>query len=516
MNKVSIIREEETVTRKKKHAIRMVVLLNVLYFFLLLGGSVFHAHYSADDYSMLYNQSDWKMIAIKNIRPILALCYAIIDMLHINVVSTQVFWGILLLFSFVFATTKLTMLIAERVNEDGEWEKLFLINLGSLFLFGNAFISEWFYFAEAYIQWMIVAICIPFAVGFSLKKDKKVKNSLIAFVFLTTIAGTYQIALIQYTVILIFIVALEAKGKVNKSSCTELLRAGGMAGIAVAVNVIIAKVLASVSNYDTSQSRMKLDFETAKSVWDQFLQAQSQIWIEGLGTLPVGSMCIILAVLVLGMIVKCVICGKKILKPLLWGILILGIAEGMLAATQIMQGVCWLVMRVCVPIFALYSITIWFLVDLFCHMKEQRGLKILLAVAAVFLGINVWNIQVNALDVLKMNTIDRVSILEMDKMMQKYENETGIQITKVGFAPDAYSTRHYDTIQKNHTSSDICRAFSTSWSDCNSLCYYTGRSLMRVDVPAEIASQFAMQDWDTLQLSEQVVFEGDAVYIAVY
>ena len=502
--------DEKNKNRKMKI---IIILCNICFFFLLIGNAVFNVHYSTDDYQIFYSHGYPWYMAITSYRPILATCYWILDLIHINVVKYQVFLGIVLLISFVFSTSKITFIIKDKIKTKNSLKNTIVVNLGTLFIYGNAFISEWFYFTEAYIQWIIVTIFTALAIECVFREQKRIINYLLTLFCLIFIAGSYQVALIQYAVIVLFIILIEQK-KI-KDIFRELVRTESLVAIAIGIILVCSKMLGYLKHYNTSEARINFSVGSIKTIFIQFIRVQYRIWIEALGTLPKWILAVYLLIFSISFIWIRKKEKKKIFTFLIGSGLICGLVEGMLCIIQIMQGFCWVPMRVCVPIFTIFSILIWNWVRIFEKISILYK-KIFVGIWSVFLLINVWNIQVNSLDIIKMNTLDRSSILSVEQMIENYERSTGNIIKKIGFCPDANMTVRYYAYQKNDTTSDIVRAFSRSWSDYSSINFYTGREYERVEVPSEIAKQFASKDWQSLQMNEQMMFDGDTVYIAVY
>lgn len=155
---------------------KSIIICNIVFFFVLLGSSVYNIHYSSDDYSVFYSHGYPWYMAITSYRPVLATVYWILDLIHINVVESQRLFGICLLGILTFSTTKITKIISIKMNVEKDYGKIFLLNIGTLLIYGNAFISEWFYFTEAYIQWGVSVVCITMAIYFMAKRKENLYN----------------------------------------------------------------------------------------------------------------------------------------------------------------------------------------------------------------------------------------------------------------------------------------------------------------------------------------------------
>ncbi len=492
---------------------RWLMAANLLCLTVMFGMYVFYPHYATDDYNNYYCSMELGGVhAYVSMRPIVGIVWWILAKLGINFVRDQVFFGILLLFSMAFLTTKLTLLVAEKMNKAQDLKNIVMLNMGSLFLTGNAFTSEYFWYASSYIAWMIAFTGVTLSLLYLAKEDHLVKNSVISLIWLFIAVGSYQVIAIQYAAIVLFIVYMKQNRKIDKAALLKLLRAALILMIAMACNMLIAKPIGIMLGHpDAGTTRVGFDFHLVFDILHNYImKAQPAIWIDCMGTLPRASMLMVCLLL----LVACTVCSKHAVLNFIWAMAVCFTVDGMIGAIQILQGWFYPTLRTYAPIFSIVTIFIWMNVYNEHCMKKN---KIVLATGILFLAVNFIEIQVNAIDVIKTNTMDKECIRQIDASMQSYENRTGIQINKIGFIPDASRSFKYDVILSNHIIGDLGeRAFVTSWSDCNSIRFYTGRELQRVDVPEPYASQLSSADWTAMQLDEQMIFDHDAVYIAVY
>lgn len=496
-----------------KTTVKWLTAANLLCVTVMFGIYVFYPHYSADDYNNYYCPKDiGGAHAYGSMRPTVGIACWLLARLGVNFVRDQVFFGIILLLSMAFLTTKLTLVFAGKMNKTQDIKSMILLNMGSFFLIGNAFISEYFWYTSAYIGWMIAFTGMTLSITYLVKEDNLAKNSVLSFIWLFIAVGSYQVVAIQYVAIVLFLVYIEQNRKINRTTFIKLIRSALILMAAMVCNMIISKPVGIMMGYpDTGSTRVGFDFHLISSILrDYIVKAQPMIWIDGMGTLPQASMLIAFVILLLA----CTVCSKDMALNFIWAAAVCFFVDGMIGAIQILQGMFYPTLRTYAPIFSIFTVLIWMnAYNEHCMNK----VKIVFTTGILFLAVNFIEIQVNALDVIKTNTMDQECVRQIDARMQSYENSTGIQITKIGFVPDASRPSKYDDVISNHIIGDLGeRAFATSWSDCNSIRYYTGRWLQRVNVPEPYASQLSSQNWATLQLDEQMIFDNDTVYVAVY
>ena len=97
-----------------------------------------------------------------------------------------------------------------------------------------------------------------------------------------------------------------------------------------------------------------------------------------------------------------------------------------------------------------------------------------------------------------------------------YEKKSGKYITKVGIAYDKYPTL-YHPISEYANAQLGARILATDYSGYRFIGYLLKRSLEKVNMPSEIyENYFANKDWPSLNINDQIYFEGDTMYWCVY
>lgn len=112
-----------------------------------------------------------------------------------------------------------------------------------------------------------------------------------------------------------------------------------------------------------------------------------------------------------------------------------------------------------------------------------------------------------------LNYEDKLIAEEIGKEIYNYEQETGVEVKKVAVYKDKNPRFTYKDI---FTSGDInITAFTTEWSDVNSINYYNNLKLERIEQDEEKIKEFANEDWESFD-KEQLIFEGDTLHLCVF
>lgn len=115
------------------------------------------------------------------------------------------------------------------------------------------------------------------------------------------------------------------------------------------------------------------------------------------------------------------------------------------------------------------------------------------------------------------SAVDEEFCGQIESEIEKYEQKTGNTIETVAVGYDAnheyysYKSVEYSLFDTNMT------AFATTWSDVYSLVYYSGRSLDRRNMTEEeYRKYFGESEWSEFSPEEQIRFEGNTMFWALY
>ena len=515
-------KEERTIMIEKIHikerSMRffMLFIFNLFWCLLSLGAFVFNKHFSVDDYWIYYDQKGASLTDVQqNMRMFSGSLYYLLDRWGVNIVEQQIFFGVILLITFAWVTTRISMEIADAVNIQENVGKIILADGGTLILFLNAAVSEYLYYSGVYVQWIIGIIGLTYGAICISREKRVVINWLVGTAALIIMAGSYQTFLAQYAYVVMALIFIRNAGKANRKTIMANVRAIAAAAVAMGVNMIGIKMLAYCGIIG-EDSRMSLDLMKIPELVGDIIRSQKSIWFEGMGIYPKGILAL-LAVFFLGILLV-VLCKRKA-KIEEWIYLIIVLVSGscVMYAAQIMQGFIRVTNRGMYAIFGIYAVSIWVI----CYYLRDADWKVIkrvnICVISIFLVYS--SIQVNriAIDVFMTNTLSRCYVEEINRRIINYENQNSIQVMKVGFCSDAFISYRYNRFIETTAYGDMCaNPFLADWSSVSSLNYYTGRALELVSVPDYIVEYYAEFNWDEADWDKQLVFDSDAVYICVF
>lgn len=112
------------------------------------------------------------------------------------------------------------------------------------------------------------------------------------------------------------------------------------------------------------------------------------------------------------------------------------------------------------------------------------------------------------------NTLDEVYAHLIVNTIEKYENKTGIKVTKLAVCRDDYAPNGYDEVSyKSHETNER----SLSIVPRSTLEYFTGRTFEPVEMSKEIRKKyFEGKDWEYFDAEEQIIIVEDTAYWCIF
>lgn len=488
---------------------------NLMVSFMAMSTFVFSKHFAVDDYWAYVQQEESIHFNIEsNLRPVSSLLLYVLNIIGINIVDRQEFFGFILLLVFAWAVTRITLEIVSLFDNANSISRLAFINSGSLVLLFNASISEYLCYTGTYPSWILSILGLTYAAIYIGKEERVTKNWILGTITLTVVAGSYQTFISQYAYIVMAILFIRNEGKITRKSILAVLRAAAAAFVAMGINWGIVKLLINIGIVGTN-SRMDISISKLPELVMAILGAQKSIWIEGMGMYPNGSLGIILILMMV--LLAVMVYRKNKLGGGIFAILVLISGQCVMYMAQIMQGYIRATNRGMMPIFGMYTVGIWILCYYAGEKEWKKIRKIGIPIMGIFLFFSIYKINEVAVDTIKTNTVSRCYIDEINRRICNYEQQKGIEVTKIGFCSDEYiSYRYYDFIETSAYGDMCANPFLAEWSDINSIYYYTGRNFARVEVPEEVVEYYGSRNWDEADWDEQLVFDDDTVFVCVF
>ncbi len=491
-------------------------IFNLAISILFMGTFVFNQHLSVDDYWLYYRQETGAMTDIQqNMRIFSGGAGYLLDALGINIVSHQLFFGILLILTYAWASTRISIEIISVLEVHENLGKIAFINGATLILFFNASVSEILYYSGAYVQWIIGILGFTYGAICISRKVKVSLNVVVGLAALTITAGSYQTFLSQYIYIAMALIYIRNDGRINKKSVLEVVRAVIAAGMAMAINILGCGLLVSVGII-AKGSRMAFEWSKMSQIMKDIVRSQWDIWVKGIGIYPTGLLAMALF-LIVGILIMAIIKKNARVDEIIFLAAVLASGFLVVYMAQIIQGYIRVTNRGMYAVFGLYTVGLWII----CYYLKDNSWKNIRRLGSylicAFLIYSCIEINRVAVDVMKTNTLSKCYIEEISRRIASYENQNNIRITKMGFCRDAsVNYRYYDYIETGAYGDMCANTFLGEWSGLSSIKYYSDREFERVSVPDDIQAYCAEINWDEADWDHQLFFDKEAVYICLF
>lgn len=479
-------------TKEKKY-----LLLGAVVTVLLLYGVDCVPEYATDTYNTLINGA-WQHMFFDNGRVISGLVYYVIEnWLHLSfdgVYILSYFTGIIFSIASVYIFAGLIKCHGIDVMHSTLISTLCILNFFSI---------EYYLFLETGL-FMIAIFAVSFAVKCTVEFfiEKKISKLICTLVLLLVAVFIYQAILGLYVILLFpFVIkysdTLMDFGKNNMIIALEYALAMGT-GLLVTHTILNSQRVGE--NVSSENGSMQLLFSKFAEVLitDKYF--------------PIGIRLALLSiaiVLIIGVMFVTLRAGK-IKDILLFFYIIIGTVI-VAFLPQLLGTTIDFAMRIVYPSASIVGILI---LHVLINYDLRRGKSIhfndiistfliVLVIAEMLFFTSVF------VDRYKVNQADKLICQSIVYEINKYEKESGHQVTKVCFYEDAKAGKSYDGIDSSRL---IYKSFDKEWSDLCSLNYFAGRDFVRGEFSPEHDGFFKSQDWNAYS-SEQLIFDEDTLHV---
>lgn len=473
------------------------------------GFMVMSKHYSVDSFNLIFDMSPyWHMQLGRYVN-----CGIILIALHFGI--NQVVYQQIFLAVWIITLASMLCVITDAIKKcilNLDRKKQIVLTLAIGLAFVNVFAMELMLFPEMAMVFILGNLTLGLAVWYALEDGKAVKKWGLCIAFLVISIGNYQsyIGIFEaFTLVGIFLKWNNNVKKRYQESAIALVIGGGVA----VFNVLLTKVLIKCGYIADSGRGAVLDWETISDNLIGVLRYQISFWKDADGIFPVAIMPVV-AIALLCIVISAVMqqktWEKKIfLLLILCGCYLLGYAPHIVEHSLILSP------RSNIAVWSVISVVFVMGIN---YMPEKMPIAFYVE-NNILIGIFVLNIfvmQDMAANEQAMNAIDITEAGQICDKVREYESETGNTIVRVAARGDCNST-YYQSMSRYHNWELGARIMATYYSNYRLIGYELGRTMERVDMSDEIYQKyFDGKDWEQLNVDEQVVCDGDTLYLCVY
>ncbi len=493
-----------TSQREKKNNILGVLEFFIIYF--LIFGIMLNRHYSVDSYSYSLNSTTQYKgnLALGRIAN-----YFVFGLFkNINIITFQQIFSFLLIVTLAISARMIYMLYQKNVDNA---KCLPLLKLGVLIIYGNVFMVDYFNYIEMFFAWCCGIIFMTVAV-IQVKQRMSALNVIIMLGCVVISVSFYQ-ALIGFFVCLALIeVYLLNKGKFSSNALKNsiiVLLCGGAAGI---INILALRILQETGQISATNRTERMGISIILSnIKIVFLNAWDLL-IDRKGFLPNYLVLIVLLILYM-IILKTLIQRKAQWTDYVYIILLIICSRITIYIPHLLSSTIWMAPR--------SVISYWTILIIPCAIittiVEKDNLRTIATVfiAMVFL-ISTYNIQKICSNIISTNRIDEEIAYLIQSKIEKYEEDTGNQIENIVFKNDASPSWTYNSTK--FVAFELCeRVYVVPWGCVECINYFNNENYNSDFMSEDQYNKYFEKDnWDNLQLEEQIIFDGNTLFYAVY
>lgn len=500
---------------KTKSAPKWLIIYIINAMIILLTCSLMlNIHFSSDTYDIWTTTDNNVDIHLRDGRFASAALYYILAKLGINVAKSQIWLTLIFIFTVAAIVTFLTAEVV-KLCKTPLLSALITIDSGFMIIFHNVFISEWYMFPEVMLMYAVsmagvTAAAFAFMKMCTVQKAiAKVRMGLISFLSLLIALGMYQVSIGIFITLLLVLIYINPDIK-KKLICSV----GGLCLGAVNcfLNIIIVKVLTIAHIMAPTTRGASADFGIICSNIAKIISQQREV-IGGHHIFHRYTFLIYIMLLIALLIVPTLKKSQDKWKRIALAMLFTVIIYVGSYIPHFVSSDYWLSQRTLVPIFGVFA---FLAIAGAVQEGTPRVRRLSMIVMVSFLLINslvMENIFANRLAVDDMDTSYAKAI---NSYIQRYAAETGVEIHSIATQLDENPTWSYDGIK--YVSYDInVKNMVRSWAYIPLINTATDSTYQACDMNVEIWNEyFAGKDWDQFLPEEQIVFQDDVAYIAIY
>ena len=152
-----------------------------------------------------------------------------------------------------------------------------------------------------------------------------------------------------------------------------------------------------------------------------------------------------------------------------------------------------------------------------CISNSRKIQTFILILVNIVTFLHIINANVLITDLYVSNRLDQNYVLTVDNQISKYEQTSGIKIEQIGFCKDEKVEQYWEDYIDYYNFNMNERCTAEDWRFDFLLKRFTDRSYEKIKVPDDIYEKyFAGKDWDYFDAEEQMIFDGNTLYLAIY
>lgn len=374
-----------------------------------------------------------------------------------------------------------------------------------------AFINPFFVESFVYVGFELgVGILLAVLATVLFTKKKYVFSTILLFLAIS-VYQSYLAIFLLYTLGYIY---LKYERKLCKKAVVEFVQMFLLTGIAAFINILSVKLAVWFHLVDAEVKAVGLGSNLHDKIYSFCIAYYSSV-VKEYGVLPNGFLIISIVILLIVYMI-----GNRGKEVSVWDnvylLTIIALINICVYSIGVLMTVVWMPQRVTWPLYIGVSLVFIFI---YSALKDAELVKLFYLLFGLFLLFIVYATQTCILDFYISNTMDKDCVRMVESEIEEYESTTGIEIKNI--AAQKIDSADYFYADYSHFpyyySTYSHKALFDMWSDVELLNYICEKGYKEIDMNQEIFdSHFSGKDWSVFNASEQLYFEGDTLYWAIY
>lgn len=411
---------------------------------------------------------------------------------------------VLAIICITFAIYNLFLVINKRIKKEA------LCLIISTLIIINPFSIELFFFLEKGIFGLAILMSVLAFAKFVKFLEGDKKALIYVFLFMLVANFSYQGVVGIFVVLSAVYIVLYTKNIKDFIKNNIIMFLGY--GIPAVINLLVVSLI-------LTNNRVSGEIILSESI-RKILSGTQELFVL-YKVLPKYTLAVVLSILTLFAIVLTCLNKKeknktKIFKllGLVYVILVILVVT---LAPQLLQNTSaiWFTPRSSYPFAAIIGVfVLYILINIKEDNIENKNKSVMIDKIFIIIMICVLSIQFACFSKLEteryiVNYTDKINSLKIGEEIRKYEEETGITVTKICLYSDKNISSTYPYINTNKELN--VSAFYPVWSIINMINYYNDIQLQEEKSDSKIQEEFSNKDWDNFN-TEQLIFINDTLH----
>ena len=493
----------------KENALKYIIIQLIT---LLICQNFLQMHYSSDTYVLFdlgYMEYPSKYFLLDG-RLISALVCYIGGILNIPIPTYIVgmdFIGIIFIGISIYLISKI---LEEIINPKSNISKIMLI-ASSFILILNQFTLEYLLFPESAVMCLGVLLNV-IAIKIMVKNPKHKYIKIFITLLIATICYQGLLNMFPVLAIMVYIVKQivdkrEYKIK-EKEFFIEMIKLAVIVIVVLGTSMVVINIGKDLLNSHQDRMMHLVDFEAVMLRGETVAEYMDELWNKCMHMLPNNTYNI---VLIASIIMLLMLKTKKEIFMQYLLLLFVSFAICIVPMFIFNTGICG---RVNQPLMMIWGASLIILLAQSSIITKGKRTKLLYTLISISFIINTIFLMQNITEHIASNRVEENMGKTIKYALERYEEETGNKVTKFSYAYDTKPQQYAVGIKPIGSLTE--RKLACSWSIIQAMNYYCEREFEVVRMPIEIYSEkVGLKDYEEFS-EEQLIFDGDTLYLVVY